>query len=208
MACEGCSVSEVHLIHTCLYSDEEALKVFEAHGVIPTKRACGRCGRELTLGEDYRFRCYKRFRPDPKSRKEVRCGFCVSRFKDTWLEKVKLPPRINILFINGFLRKAFIQDYFMRNFGMTAKSVVDWKSFCSEVCESWLDNQEAIGGPGKVVEIDESKFGKRKYQRGHAVEGAWVFGGIERESRKRFILPVECRDAATLIPLCQKHIWP
>jgi hypothetical protein len=39
-----------------------------------------------------------------------------------------------------------------------------------------------IGGPGKVVEIDESKFGRRKHHRGHPVKGQWVFGGVERES--------------------------
>lgn len=44
-----------------------------------------------------------------------------------------------------------------------------------------LDN-EKIGGPGRTVEIDESKFGKRKYHRGKRVDGVWVFGGIERET--------------------------
>ena len=36
-----------------------------------------------------------------------------------------------------------------------------------------------IGGPGSIIEIDESKFGKRKYNQGRYVEGHWVFGGIE-----------------------------
>ena len=36
------------------------------------------------------------------------------------------------------------------------------------------------GGEGEVVKIDESKFGKRKYHRGHYVKGQWVFGGTER----------------------------
>ena len=36
-----------------------------------------------------------------------------------------------------------------------------------------------IGGEGIIVEIDESKFGKRKYNRGHRVEGVWVVGGVE-----------------------------
>jgi hypothetical protein len=38
-----------------------------------------------------------------------------------------------------------------------------------------------IGGPNKTVEIDESKFGKRKYHRGHPFKGQWVFGGVERD---------------------------
>ena len=43
-----------------------------------------------------------------------------------------------------------------------------------------------IGGPGEVVEIDESKFGKRKYNKGRRVEGVWVFGGIDRRTRECF----------------------
>jgi hypothetical protein len=35
------------------------------------------------------------------------------------------------------------------------------------------ENKGRIGGENVIVEIDESKFGKRKYHRGHPVEDAW-----------------------------------
>ena len=56
------------------------------------------------------------------------------------------------------------------------------------------------------MEIDESKFGKRKYHGGHHVEGQWVFHGIEEDSRRSFMAAVEKRDEATLLPLIRKHI--
>ena len=37
-----------------------------------------------------------------------------------------------------------------------------------------------IGGRNELVEIDESKIAKRKYNKGHKVEGVWVIGGIQR----------------------------
>ena len=46
---------------------------------------------------------------------------------------------------------------------------------------------------------DESKFGRRKYHRGHPVKGQWVFGGVERESGKTFLVPVQDRTADTLL---------
>lgn len=68
--------------------------------------------------------------------------------------------------------------------------------------------KEKIGGPGKTVEIDESKFGRRKYHRGHRVEGQWVFGGIERESGRCFLVPVEDRSAETLVGVIKEWILP
>ena len=44
---------------------------------------------------------------------------------------------------------------------ITPKIAIDWYNFCRDICaEHFLANPITIGGPGKVVEIDESKFGK------------------------------------------------
>jgi hypothetical protein len=58
---------------------------------------------------------------------------------------------------------------------------------------------EKIGDPNKTVEIDETKFGSRKYNRGHAVMRQWVFGSVESESGKMFLVPVPDRTADTLM---------
>ena len=50
-----------------------------------------------------------------------------------------------------------------------------------------FDGKEKTGGPGKFVQINESKIGKRKYHGGHVVKGRWVFGGIDEDSRKCFV---------------------
>ncbi|KAJ8944617.1 hypothetical protein NQ314_009436, partial [Rhamnusium bicolor] len=65
-----------------------------------------------------------------------------------------------------------------------------------------------IGGEGKIVEIDEAKRGKRKYNKGRYLEGQWVFGGIERRSRKFFLVAVEDRSAGTLVDIIKNKIAP
>ena len=63
-----------------------------------------------------------------------------------------------------------------------------------------------IGGTGKIVEIDQSKFGKRKYHKGRRKDGVWVFGGIERDTKNCFLVSVEDRSADTLIPIIMKPV--
>eukprot|EP00731_Ephydatia_muelleri_P034513 Em0063g18a len=87
--------------------------------------------------------------------------------------------------------------------GINKNTIVDWFNFCREVCAVYMDQieTEKIGGVGKVVEINESKFGKRKYNRGRRREGQWVLGGVERGSEEMFMQIVPSRDAATLLPV-------
>ena len=47
-----------------------------------------------------------------------------------------------------------------------------------------MNANEMIGGVNVVVEIDESKFGKRKFNKGKRVNGKWVFGGLKERVEK------------------------
>lgn len=67
-----------------------------------------------------------------------------------------------------------------------------------------------IGGPGKVVQVDESKFGKRKFNRGRWVQGFWIFGAIEdgSEDFRAIVCPENKRDWASLSAIIDQHIEP
>lgn len=94
--------------------------------------------------------------------------------------------------------------------GWCADTVYNWTNSIQDLITMVVlrDNVQ-IGGPGVVVEIDESKFGKRKHHKGHRVEGAWVFGGVElTPERKFFAVVVPDRTKKTLLPIIKRHILP
>nr|KAG5690783.1 hypothetical protein BaRGS_015310 [Batillaria attramentaria] len=83
------------------------------------------------------------------------------------------------------------------------------------VCEEDLRlHPQQVGGLDEVtgqpiiVEIDETKYFHRKYHRGQWRDGHWVFGGIERESGKCFMVEVPDRSRATLEPIVLHYILP
>ncbi len=93
-------------------------------------------------------------------------------------------------------------------------TTVDWYAKCRGVCELWLQaHPMEVGGLDRngqrlTVEIDESKFFRRKANRGRVGPGRWVFGGIERESGKVFMVEVPNRDRPTLHAAAVQYIRP
>ena len=66
-----------------------------------------------------------------------------------------------------------------------------------------------IGGMAIIVEVDESKFGHRKYNRGFPVEGWWVKGDVERTNEARmFAVCVDNRNADTIQNVLTSVIIP
>ncbi|KAI6656224.1 hypothetical protein LOD99_1557 [Oopsacas minuta] len=100
---------------------------------------------------------------------------------------------------------AFLRRHLQRS----PNTVVDWKSFMRDVCiEDLIINQEPIGGPGTVVEIDESKFGRRKYNHGRLLTGQWVFGLYEQGTDNVLMIPVPDCSGATLLAIIQRYVLP
>jgi hypothetical protein len=88
-------------------------------------------------------------------------------------------------------------------------TIKDWGMFCREAKLVYLEGcSEKIGDPKKTIEIDDSKFDRRKYHRGHPVKEQWVFGGDEPESGRTSLALVPDRTADTLVNVIRAWIEP
>jgi transposase-like protein len=126
----------------------------------------------------------------------------------SWFEKHILTLE-NFLLITYFWVYKASEIFVRHELDICRQTVVDWYNFSRQVCTSILEiNSEKLGGPGKIVEIDESKFGKRKFHKGRRVDGVWVFGGIERETKWCFFTTVSDRTRETLLEIIKQNILP
>ena len=96
---------------------------------------------------------------------------------------------------------------------LNSQTVVDYFGFCRDVCYVICTNSsEPIGGPSKIVELDESYITTTRFNNERVLRDekkkVWVFGGIEKQSKKYFILRVYRRDKDTLVNLIKHFILP
>lgn len=206
--CQKCTLTLLQAAH--LFSDPCACWQFLLrHGVVQCHVRCGKCthvfAHEVTQG-GCRLRCRIVNR---KSKR--RCRFDVSSLKGTFFEKVRLPMPVVMNFVTLFFvlpppRQRLIMD----ELRLPSQTVVDFCSFIREVLVDFAAGRpRLIGGPGIIVEVDEAKIGRRKYNRGRYLTGQWVFGGIERGRRENFFLhAVHDRTAATLMDIIRARIRP
>ncbi|KAM0679222.1 hypothetical protein BDAP_000089 [Binucleata daphniae] len=70
------------------------------------------------------------------------------------------------------------------------------------IVPKYYETADTIGGADIIVQVDESKFGKRKYNKGHKVDGVWVLGMVEKTEQRRIrLIAVENRNSNTLTSL-------
>lgn len=196
-----------HLKDNILADRDAFMEWLGKEQLIATNKCCAKCKQPMNRVEcsdrkdGFKWECRKTINGRSHRHEE-------SIRKGTWFEKSNLTLEEVVKFTYWW-SVGMEQHQIIDQLSLASNTGVDWDSFCREVCEVTLMRDSCkIGGPGKTVQIDESKIGKRKYHRGHRVEGQWVFGGIEEGSRKCFLVPVEGRSEATLLPIIQEWIEP
>ena len=65
-----------------------------------------------------------------------------------------------------------------------------------------------IGGPGTIVEVDEAKFSKRKFNMGRVVRSPWVIGGVDLSNGNLFFREVLFRNRETIRSVLLECIEP
>ncbi|XP_051171181.1 uncharacterized protein LOC127288027 [Leptopilina boulardi] len=144
--------------------------------LIPSERYCTKHQKNMKLYED-KYQCGQFV-----CQKKNKYNHTVSVAENTWFENTHISAASCILMtycfaINFSFEQTLRESSIIEGQQLSRETVADRFSFCREICMVALDQQleeeGKIGGIGEIVEIDECKIGRRKYQRGRVVEGSW-----------------------------------
>eukprot|EP00731_Ephydatia_muelleri_P030038 Em0021g561a len=145
----------------------------QRHKLLAERKSCPKCGREMHLvkrkavnKEEMGWRCPRKG-----------CRLEVALRSGTFFEGSKLG-------IEKIMRMVYLWSVktplvkMKEEIEVAAQTAVDWYNFiCDVYAQYFIHHPTIIGGLGVEVEIDESKFGKRKYNRGrqHIRPGSIIY---------------------------------
>lgn len=188
------------------YGNQETIvvKLREANLLVNIYRCdgCQELMRERVsrVSDGIMFECSKR---TCRRSKSIRVG--------SFFEQSRLTLCECMLFLHLW-SKNYSEKLICDDFNFSNKTVVDWSRFCRDLCVYEFETTfNLIGGPGTIVEIDETVVVKRKYNRGRVLRDGWLFGGIERRDDdvfNSFLCLVYDRSAPHLIHLIRQHVAP
>ncbi|GFX86942.1 mitotic-spindle organizing protein 2A [Trichonephila clavipes] len=147
-------------------------------GLIPSRYECPKCKKDMRLVErkgtidGFEWRCRVQSKENPHF-------VCRSVRKGTWFSDSRLSICVILRLTRYWFGKS-MNEFVVNDLKINKNTVVDWYMFCREVCMVACVNESAkLGGEGKIVEIDESLFGKMKYGKGKRVKviREWILPG-------------------------------
>lgn len=179
--------------------------MFLLNNGLKPKILCPVCSKEVLINiETLSYRCQRNFLTG-------KCNFK----KTVLLESLMLKKR---LCIKKYLTLVFewsrseIPILVATDLGISKSTVTRVYAKLNQVATTLIkrQNPEKLGGWGKIVEIDESKFVKRKYNKGRILSGEdWIVGGVERGNWNKFFIEfVTDRRSETLAEIIERNVNP
>ena len=193
-------------IHRITNTEEHARDFLFQRGILKSSLSCPGCSSAMNL-----VPCSSKKSSDLLI---WRCSPC-SRFRnirtDSVLSGQKLTFSLFLQLVFYLSIKSLANVAISQIIGVSKNTISDWTTLIhTRVADFLVSNPSPLGGPGVVVEMDEAKFGKRKYNKGAYREGQWVLGAVDRSNGNCFLLPCpnNSRGAPTLLPLIKRWILP
>ena len=217
------SVELVDVTYQC--EELQTIQFCQSHGLIASSIICENCGSNISAPTYEKSRRQWWWRCNKKPAGKPPCkNFQFSIKKGTFFDNSRL----------GFYQVLWLVWHFVHNqthhntklhldLGRkNDKTVVDWFNFCREVCDWWMENKsEKLGGPGVIVEIDESYMaGRQKNGKGRKLGQnendenctwlhPWALGALERGTLRCFLQRIYGpRSRENLLPILQQWILP
>ena len=189
----------------CLDNNELCILKLKQLGLLARDIKCIQCNRDLLwtkhkkAKDGFAWKCQNTKCKIHKNTVSVRNG---SFFANSNLSLAKWVHLIYLWSIQTSNQQAHAQT------GVSKQSITNAYACLREICDRYLlKNPIRLGGPGVIVQIDESCFShKPKHHRGRAPEHPiWVFGIVDTSYQPAvgYMEIVEKRDAETLLPIIQ-----
>lgn len=158
---------------------------------------CEEASMVLNFKRDYcQFKC-------------TRCCKTLSVFKNTILFKHQ-KNLIELLDLFYFWSLDLVQKKVAYQANTLSHDTLShWFNVLNKLSVRIIRSENAIGKIGGVnhrVQIDESKFSKRKYEVGRVVRSPWIVGGIDMTTKEVFFVETYFRDANTLNNIIINHV--
>ncbi|KAE9121982.1 hypothetical protein PF010_g6903 [Phytophthora fragariae] len=185
----------------CL-TEESAAAWCRRVGLLANRMACPKCANAMRLtgsGNMERWRCG---RPSCRVKRSARANSFFSG------SRAKLRQLVKILWFWATQTPAGSATEFT---AASPTTITQWYTYARDVCSAeMLRCDMEVGGVGHVVEIDETSLRKKqKYNRGKNHPDFWVFGGVDRATKKWFAKVVfNDRTKPLLSAVIKKHIHP
>lgn len=195
----------------CL-DEDELLKFLYKKKFFEENILCPTCGSYIKINLVNRvYRCGKtiKVRDTHKKYCRVKCNKRVSIFQNTIFEHSKISVgKICIILATHVCFGRISAKSLSIHLDVNLKTVYKYIKICEIIVARWVKDRECekLGGEGKIVQVDETKIGIRKFQKGRYIGGVWLFGGVEVGTNKTFFIPVKRRDFHTLSSIIKKRV--
>ncbi|OWZ15070.1 LOW QUALITY PROTEIN: hypothetical protein PHMEG_00011355 [Phytophthora megakarya] len=189
------SVDSVHFTFNTVMlacaTEEGALKWCMRDGLIAESMACPKCLSEMRR-QGKRWRCNR-----------SGCRLQRSAHAKSFFARSKAPLSKLVKVLYFWASRTHVGEA-AQHVELTPTAAGQWYMYARDICSAEMNLCDMrVGGEGHVVEIDETSM--KKKQKYHRHPDFWVFGGVDRTTKKWFARVVyEDRTKPTL-PKCIKE---